>query len=95
MQGSEHARNSADTALRAAFRRFGRLVARGLSAPALWREPGRKRGAAGSSERINRPWLVLRRGPDRACPRRLRVRYERAGRSFTRQASLTEDRNRV
>ena len=33
MQGSEHARNSADTALRAAFRRFGRLVARGLSCP--------------------------------------------------------------
>jgi hypothetical protein len=27
-------------------------------------EPGRRtRGAAGSSERINRPWLVLRRGP--------------------------------
>jgi hypothetical protein len=42
----------------------------------------RNAGADGSSERINRPWLVLRRGPDRARPRRLRVRYERTGRSL-------------
>jgi hypothetical protein len=58
-------------------------VARGLSCPSpVARAREENAGAAGSSERINRPWLVLRRGPDRACPRRLRVRYERAGRSF-------------
>jgi hypothetical protein len=58
-------------------------VARGLPCPSpVARAREENAGAAGSSERINRPWLVLRRGPDRACPRRPRVRYERAGRSF-------------
>jgi hypothetical protein len=46
------------------------------------RRSKKRGGRQEQGERINRPWLVLRRGPDRACPRRLRVRYERAGRSF-------------
>ena len=87
MRGQSGRAMRGDAALLATFRRFGHegscQVARGLSCPSpVARAREENAGAAGSSERINRPWLVLRRGPDRACPRRPRVRYERAGRSF-------------
>jgi hypothetical protein len=66
---------------------------RGLSCPSpVARAREENAGAAGSSERINRPWLVLRRGPGEARPRRRRAVTQR--RSKLRSASFAHRRSK-
>jgi hypothetical protein len=85
MQGSEWARNSGDAALPEAFRRFGHAGSGRVCLGRLRPSCGSGEERGGRWDRLKRepsPSAFLRKGATGARPRRLRVHYERAGRSF-------------